>query len=49
MLDPHICTSVPPVLGSPGTYQVQFRAPDRHGVFKLFLNWKRKGSVNDLS
>ncbi|KAG1736863.1 Dolichyl-diphosphooligosaccharide--protein glycosyltransferase subunit WBP1 [Suillus paluster] len=43
MLDPHIRTSLPPVPGSPGTYQVQFRAPDRHGVFKFVLNWKRKG------
>ncbi|OAX35296.1 Dolichyl-diphosphooligosaccharide-protein glycosyltransferase [Rhizopogon vinicolor AM-OR11-026] len=43
MLDPHIRTSLPPVPGSPGTYQVQFRAPDRHGVFKFILNWKRKG------
>jgi len=45
MLDPHIRTSLPPVPGSPGTYQVQFRAPDRHGVFKFVLNWKRKGLV----
>ncbi|KAG1725842.1 Dolichyl-diphosphooligosaccharide--protein glycosyltransferase subunit WBP1 [Suillus lakei] len=43
MLDPHIRTSLPAVPGSPGTYQVQFRAPDRHGVFKFVLNWKRKG------
>lgn len=43
MLDPHIRTSLPAVAGSPGTYQVQFRAPDRHGVFKFVLNWKRKG------
>lgn len=48
MLDPHIRTSLPAVPGSPGTYQVQFRAPDRHGVFKFVLNWKRKGSVNNL-
>ncbi|KIK35571.1 hypothetical protein CY34DRAFT_16931 [Suillus luteus UH-Slu-Lm8-n1] len=43
MLDPHIRTSLPAVAGSPGTYQVQFHAPDRHGVFKFVLNWKRKG------
>ncbi|KAG1890023.1 Oligosaccharyltransferase 48 kDa subunit beta-domain-containing protein [Suillus subluteus] len=43
MLDPHIHTSLPAVAGSPGTYQVQFRTPDRHGVFKFVLNWKRKG------
>jgi oligosaccharyltransferase complex subunit beta len=46
MLDPHIRTSLPAVAGSPGTYQVQFRAPDRHGVFKFVLNWKRKGLVH---
>ncbi|KAG1723524.1 Oligosaccharyltransferase 48 kDa subunit beta-domain-containing protein [Suillus paluster] len=34
MLDTHIRTSLPPV---------QFRAPDRHGIFKFVLNWKRKG------
>ncbi|KAG2360434.1 Dolichyl-diphosphooligosaccharide--protein glycosyltransferase subunit WBP1 [Suillus spraguei] len=43
MLDPHIRTSLPAVPGSPGTYQIRFRAPDRHGVFKFVLNWKRKG------
>ncbi|KAG1736882.1 uncharacterized protein EDB91DRAFT_1141488 [Suillus paluster] len=31
MLDPHICTSLQPVPGSLGTYQVQFRGRDRHG------------------
>jgi oligosaccharyltransferase complex subunit beta len=45
MLDPHIRTSLPPVSSSssPGTYSVQFRAPDRHGVFKFVIDWKRKG------
>ncbi|KAG1725839.1 Oligosaccharyltransferase 48 kDa subunit beta-domain-containing protein [Suillus lakei] len=43
MLDPHIRTSLPAVPGFPGTSQVQFRAPDRHDVFKFVLNWKRKG------
>ncbi|KAJ8590599.1 hypothetical protein M405DRAFT_932695 [Rhizopogon salebrosus TDB-379] len=48
MLDPDTRTSLPPVPGSPGTYQVQFRAPDRHGGFKFVLNWKRKELVNNL-
>ncbi|KXN91992.1 Dolichyl-diphosphooligosaccharide--protein glycosyltransferase 48 kDa subunit [Leucoagaricus sp. SymC.cos] len=43
MLDPHIRTSLPPSSSSPGTYTVQFRAPDRHGVFKFVVDWKRKG------
>jgi len=43
MLDPHIRTTLPPVPGSPGTYSVTFRAPDRHGVFKFVINYKRKG------
>lgn len=45
MLDPHIRIVLPPVEGSPGTYSVQFRAPDRHGVFKFVINYKRKGYV----
>ncbi|KAI0081438.1 dolichyl-diphosphooligosaccharide-protein glycosyltransferase [Panus rudis PR-1116 ss-1] len=43
MLDPHIRTALPPVPGSPGEYSVTFRAPDRHGVFKFIINYKRKG------
>lgn len=43
MLDPHIRTALPPVPGSPGTYSVEFRVPDRHGVFKFVVNYKRKG------
>lgn len=43
MLDPHIRTFLPPVRGSPGTYSVTFRAPDRHGVFKFVIDYKRKG------
>ncbi|KAJ7634147.1 oligosaccharyl transferase beta subunit [Mycena polygramma] len=43
MLDPHIRTALPPVPGSPGTYSVTFRAPDRHGVFKFVIDYKRKG------
>ncbi|KAJ7281774.1 oligosaccharyl transferase beta subunit [Mycena rebaudengoi] len=43
MLDPHIRTPLKAVPGSPGTYSVTFRAPDRHGVFKFVINYKRKG------
>lgn len=45
MLDPHIRTALPPVAGVPGKYSVTFRAPDRHGVFKFVVDWKRKGFV----
>lgn len=45
MLDPHIRIALPPVPGSPGTYSVTFRAPDRHGVFKFIIDYKRKGLV----
>lgn len=43
MLDPHIRTALLPVPGSPGEYSVTFRAPDRHGVFKFVIDYKRKG------
>ncbi|KAH8100234.1 dolichyl-diphosphooligosaccharide-protein glycosyltransferase [Cristinia sonorae] len=43
MLDPHIRTALPPVRGTPGAYSVTFRAPDRHGVFKFVVDYKRKG------
>lgn len=43
MLDPHIRTALLPVAGSPGEYSVTFRAPDRHGVFKFVVDYKRKG------
>jgi len=45
MLDPHIRTALPPVAGTPGKYSVTFRAPDRHGVFKFIIDYKRKGLV----
>jgi oligosaccharyltransferase complex subunit beta len=45
MLDPHVRTALPPVAGKPGTYSVTFRAPDRHGVFKIVVDYKRKGCV----
>jgi len=43
MLDPHIRTALPPVRGEPGKYSVTFRAPDRHGVFKFVIDYKRRG------
>lgn len=43
MLDPHIRTALPAVRGVPGKYSVAFRAPDRHGVFKFVIDYKRKG------
>ncbi|KAK0442910.1 oligosaccharyl transferase beta subunit [Armillaria borealis] len=49
MLDPHIRTALPPVAGKPGIYSTQFRAPDRHGVFKFVIDYKRKGTAFNLS
>lgn len=43
MLDPFIRTGLKPVSGHPGAYSLTFRAPDRHGVFKFVVNYKRKG------
>ncbi|KAF8602786.1 Dolichyl-diphosphooligosaccharide-protein glycosyltransferase 48kDa subunit [Ceratobasidium sp. AG-I] len=43
MLDPHVRVDLPAVQGEPGVYRVQFRAPDRHGVFKFVVDWRRKG------
>jgi len=43
MLDPHIRTALPPVRGVAGKYSTTFRAPDRHGVFKFVVDYKRKG------
>ncbi|TFY70199.1 hypothetical protein EVG20_g2806 [Dentipellis fragilis] len=43
MLDPHIRTSLRPVVNQPGKYSATFRAPDRHGVFKFVIDYKRKG------
>ena len=45
MLDPHIRTALLPVPGEPGKYSVTFRVPDRHGVFKFVVDYKRKGYV----
>ena len=49
MLDPHVRTALAPVPGSPGTYSVQFRVPDRHGVFKFVVDYRRKGCVLSYS
>ncbi|KAG6884512.1 hypothetical protein C0993_010435 [Termitomyces sp. T159_Od127] len=46
MLDPHIRTALLPVSGSPGKYSATFRAPDRHGVFKFVINYKRRGRIH---
>ncbi|TFK34877.1 oligosaccharyl transferase beta subunit [Crucibulum laeve] len=43
MLDPHVRTALPPVPGAPGKYGTAFRVPDRHGVFKFVIDYKRKG------
>ena len=47
MLDPHIRTALPAEKcinkRCSGTYSVTFRAPDRHGVFKFVLDYKRQG------
>lgn len=43
MLDPHIRT---PLLAHPeqqAKYEVTFRVPDRHGVFKFVIDYKRPG------
>ncbi|EJU05823.1 oligosaccharyl transferase beta subunit [Dacryopinax primogenitus] len=42
MLDPHIRTALSPVQGEKGWYETKFRAPDRHGVFKFIVDWRRK-------
>lgn len=42
MLDPHLRTALPPS-ETPGVYTKTFRSPDRHGVFKFVLEYKRKG------
>ncbi len=43
MLDPHIRAALKPLPGNYGTYAVTFRAPDRHGVYKFMVDYKRKG------
>ena len=47
MLDPHVRTalledkSASPPVGT--TYTVNFKAPDRHGVFKFLVDYYRPG------
>lgn len=43
MLDPHVRTALKPLAGQPGKYGATFRAPDRHGVYKFIVSYKRKG------
>ena len=43
MLDPHVRTGLLPVDGQPGLYHTAFSVPDRHGVFKLVLDHRRRG------
>lgn len=43
MLDPHIRTLLKPVEGEPGEYETVMRVPDRHGVFKFVVDYRRKG------
>lgn len=47
MLDPHIRAHLPPShVSDDGTsmvYKLTFRVPDRHGIFKFVVDWKRKG------
>ncbi|KAI9462548.1 Dolichyl-diphosphooligosaccharide-protein glycosyltransferase [Russula earlei] len=43
MLDPHIRTALLPVTSKLGLYQAAFRIPDRHGVFKFVLDYRRRG------
>lgn len=43
MLDPFVRTSLPPNPEQPGKYSLVFRAPDRHGVFKFVVDYKRRG------
>lgn len=46
MLDPHIRTALIP--HGRGWYSISFRVPDRHGVFKFLIDWRRKGYVISL-
>lgn len=48
MLDPHIRTTLCPFPDVPGQYGVALRVPDRHGVFKFVVDYRRKGLVPQL-
>ncbi|KAG7093827.1 hypothetical protein E1B28_007466 [Marasmius oreades] len=48
MLDPHIRIGLPPSPGrdgkrEKGVYRTTFKAPDRHGVFKFIVDYRRSG------
>ena len=48
MLDPHVRIPLPPSPGrngkrEKGVYRTTFKAPDRHGVFKFVVDWRRQG------
>ncbi|KAL0568291.1 oligosaccharyl transferase glycoprotein complex, beta subunit [Marasmius crinis-equi] len=48
MLDPHVRIALPPSPGrdgkrEKGVYRTTFKAPDRHGVFKFVVDWRRQG------
>lgn len=48
MLDPHVRVDLLPVSSGDKKleaqeYQAEFRAPDRHGVFKFLVDYKRAG------
>lgn len=45
MLDPHIRAALKPTPEKPGEYSLTFRVPDRHGVFKFHVDYKRRGCV----
>ena len=45
MLDPYIRTSIiPPKLSTDSTHRVDFKLPDKYGVFKFSLDYKRRGA-----
>lgn len=47
MLDPYVRTALSEDKSretvDSAVYKVDFRAPDRHGVFKFVINWFRPG------
>jgi oligosaccharyltransferase complex subunit beta len=49
MLDPHVRADLHPISQGPGAsatkYTTDFKAPDRHGVFKFLVDYKRPGWV----
>jgi hypothetical protein len=53
MLDPYVRTALHEITALEGkeeaTYGVEFRAPDRHGVFKFMVDWYRPGYVSSFS